>query len=195
VIALRRREPPRFRSRARRDRNRVACRGIRRLGNAQTRCSQGSHRRTRWRPVRAGSSCTEGPSRGPVTQHPEPASRLWSRPPTWLFPQRLGTRMGTDGGLQSHMPIATSASTTKNRLLAGGLLMARPGLEPGTPRFSVVGQNLSNSGGTLQIRQSCGTMAEEADRRKLRSFLADLGNETRFGAQSDRSVAVHAAAC
>jgi hypothetical protein len=30
--------------------------------------------------------------------------------------------------------------------------MARPGLEPGTPRFSVVEQNLSNRGGSLQIR-------------------------------------------
>jgi hypothetical protein len=35
-------------------------------------------------------------------------------------------------------------SGARNRLLAGGSRMARPGLEPGTPRFSVVSRSLSN---------------------------------------------------
>jgi hypothetical protein len=63
------------------------------------------------------------------------------------------------------------------------LRMARPGLEPGTPRFSVVGRNLSNS---VVIPANMRLLAVERhglDVRKLHSFLLDLGTETRFGAQ------------
>jgi hypothetical protein len=61
--------------------------------------------------------------------------------------------------------------------------MARPGLEPGTPRFSVVDQNLSNSGGIRAIQRVLVSDRGGVDVRKLRSFVAGLGTERRFGAQ------------
>jgi hypothetical protein len=72
--------------------------------------------------------------------------------------------------------------------------VARPGLEPGTPRFSAVEQNLSNSGGIPANTPFSVGLSRGADHRKLRSFLADLGTETRFGAQSGCSIAVRAVA-
>jgi hypothetical protein len=68
--------------------------------------------------------------------------------------------------------------------------MARPGLEPGTPRFSVVVQNLSNSGGIPANPLVLAVDRWMLDVRKLRSFVADLGTRGGFGAQSERSVAV-----
>jgi len=61
--------------------------------------------------------------------------------------------------------------------------MARPGLEPGTPRFSVVDRNLSDKGGILAIQHLLAGHPRRLDVRKLRWFLADLGTERRFGAQ------------
>jgi hypothetical protein len=72
--------------------------------------------------------------------------------------------------------------------------VARPGLEPGTPRFSVVEPNLSNSGGIPANTPFNAGLPRRTDHRKLRSFLANLGTETRSGAQSGRSIAARAVA-
>jgi hypothetical protein len=61
--------------------------------------------------------------------------------------------------------------------------MARPGLEPGTPRFSVVDWDLSNSRGIPAIHGVPDSSARRLDVRKLRSFVANLGTERRFGTQ------------
>ena len=61
--------------------------------------------------------------------------------------------------------------------------MARPGLEPGTPRFSVVDQELPY---TAEIPASQRVLASpwcKLDVRKFRSFLGDLGTERLLGAQ------------
>jgi hypothetical protein len=69
-----------------------------------------------------------------------------------------------------------------------GLRMARPGLEPGTPRFSVVDRHPSNSPETPAVSRLLACRAHARDRRKLRLFVADLGTRKHFGAQwpSDR---------
>ena len=64
--------------------------------------------------------------------------------------------------------------------------MARPGLEPGTPRSSVVGWNLSNPGVIPAVQRSCQRLFPSSSRNLL-SFRVDLGTGTRFGAQSARS--------
>src|SRR5215211_4733564 len=61
--------------------------------------------------------------------------------------------------------------------------MARPGLEPGTPRFSVMDRNLSNSRGIPAFERVLAIDTHQLDVRKLRSFRVDLGTESRFGAQ------------
>ena len=61
--------------------------------------------------------------------------------------------------------------------------MARPGLEPGTPRFSVVGQNVSNSDAIPAVQRVLAIESDRLDVRKLRSFLEGLGTEMRCGAQ------------
>jgi hypothetical protein len=63
------------------------------------------------------------------------------------------------------------------------LRMARPGLEPGTPRFSVMNRNLSNSRGIPAFEWVLAIDPHQLDVRKLRSFRVDLGTESRFGAQ------------
>ena len=83
---------------------------------------------------------------------------------------------------------------TRKSAWNAGLRMARPGLEPGTPRFSVVEQNLSNNGGIPANVRVRAWRWRRSDSRKLRSFLVDLGTDTRFGAQSDRCIAVYAVA-
>jgi hypothetical protein len=67
--------------------------------------------------------------------------------------------------------------------------MARPGLEPGTPRFSVVAAKLSNSAESPAVWRLLERHDHQRDLRKLRFFVADLGTRGGFGAQSDRSVA------
>jgi hypothetical protein len=61
--------------------------------------------------------------------------------------------------------------------------MARPGLEPGTPRFSVVGRNLSNSAESPANPAGSRDGPTRAGCRKLRSFLADSGTRMPFSAQ------------
>jgi hypothetical protein len=62
-----------------------------------------------------------------------------------------------------------------------------PDSNRGHPRFSVVEQNLSNRRENPAIQRVLRIDLCEADLRKLRSFAADLGTETRSGAQSGRS--------
>jgi hypothetical protein len=61
--------------------------------------------------------------------------------------------------------------------------VARPGLEPGTPRFSVVGQKSSNTAESPAFWRFAGRRDQEPDRRKLPSFVADLGTRMGFSAQ------------
>src|SRR4051812_46576769 len=68
----------------------------------------------------------------------------------------------------------TATPETGNPHRHGGFCMARPGLEPGTPRFSVVGLNLSNSDGIPAIPHVLAPGSRGLDTRKLRSFLVDL---------------------
>ena len=55
---------------------------------------------------------------------------------------QVASRKGGQKGMAAKNGLPPSASVArlprKNRLLARGSVMARPGLEPGTPRFSVV---------------------------------------------------------
>jgi hypothetical protein len=81
--------------------------------------------------------------------------------------------------------IALDTPETARSSIHGPLrAMARPGLEPGTPRFSVVVQNLSNIGGIPANTPVCAGRWRSANRRKLRLFIAGLGTGTRSGAQS-----------
>jgi hypothetical protein len=61
--------------------------------------------------------------------------------------------------------------------------MARGGLEPPTPRFSVMDGNLSNSRGIPAFEWVLAIDPHQLDVRKLRSFRVDLDTESRFGAQ------------
>src|SRR4029453_6127278 len=62
--------------------------------------------------------------------------------------------------------------------------MARPGLEPGTPRFSVVGAEASNWLEAAANRRIPSRRQMRGDCRKLRSFAVDLGTQVGPGAQS-----------
>jgi len=67
--------------------------------------------------------------------------------------------------------------------------MARPGLEPGTPRFSVVRANLPNWAeipGKPQVRWSVAKRANSCD---LRSFALRLGTEVGAGTQCSQASA------
>jgi hypothetical protein len=67
--------------------------------------------------------------------------------------------------------------------------MARPGLEPGTPRFSVVRANLSNRAeipGKQRVRWS---VAKRAISCYLRSFALRLGTEVGSGTQCSQASA------
>ena len=64
----------------------------------------------------------------------------------------------------------------ENRLVAGGSRMAGPGLEPGTPRFSVVDWDLSNSRGIPAIHGVPDSSPRILDVRKLRSYVANFGH-------------------
>jgi integrase len=79
-------------------------------------------------------------------------------------------------------PSATKKRRRKRRF-AGTSEVARPGLEPGTPRFSVVGQKSSNSAESPAFWRFLGRRNRGPDRRKLRSFVADLGTRMSLGAQ------------
>ena len=61
--------------------------------------------------------------------------------------------------------------------------MARPGLEPGTPRFSVADRNPSNRVESPAIQRESGEGHWTAKARKFHSFLTDSGTQMRFGTQ------------
>ena len=56
--------------------------------------------------------------------------------------------------------------------------MARPGLEPGTPRFSVVGPKTSNWVETAANQPVHGSRRSPGDSRKLRFFCCRIGHST-----------------
>jgi hypothetical protein len=82
------------------------------------------------------------------------------------------------------LPFRMSRRARQKSLICRRVLMARGGLEPPTPRFSVVVQNLSNIGGIPANTPVCAGRWRSADRRELRLFIAGLGTGTRSGAQS-----------
>ena len=61
--------------------------------------------------------------------------------------------------------------------------MARPGLEPGTPRFSVLGPNLSNWAKSVAIKRLLVGSVREAEVSYLRTFALRLGTKINFGTQ------------
>jgi hypothetical protein len=65
-----------------------------------------------------------------------------------------------------------------------GFRMARPGLEPGTPRFSVVAQTVSNTGERPGIQRFPVVASRRARSAQIAFFLADLGTRLQLGAQS-----------
>jgi hypothetical protein len=62
--------------------------------------------------------------------------------------------------------------------------MARPGLEPGTPRFSVLRPNLSNWAESPAIKRLLVGSRKEAEAGYLRTFALQLGTQIGFGTQS-----------
>jgi hypothetical protein len=63
--------------------------------------------------------------------------------------------------------------------------MARGGLEPPTPRFSVLRPNLSNWAKSPAIKRLLGGSLKEAQVSYLRTFALRLGTEIGFGTQFD----------
>jgi hypothetical protein len=66
--------------------------------------------------------------------------------------------------------------------LCGFLNIGAPGLEPGTPRFSVVDRDPSNYVESPAFSEVCVVGVRRGEVRNLLSFLADSGTETRLGA-------------
>jgi hypothetical protein len=93
------------------------------------------------------------------------------------------TAVGLSGLALVAVLIASEATPALTRV-ATGAAVARPGLEPGTPRFSVVGRNVSDSRAMPAIERSLAVEPPRSDVRKLRSFAVDLGTQFRLGAQS-----------
>jgi hypothetical protein len=94
---------------------------------------------------------------------------------------------GTRGPSGPQLELFASPSEAKKQPADAGLSqVARPGLEPGTPRFSVMDRNLSNSRGIPAFEWVLAIDPHQLDVRKLRSFRVDLGTESRFGAQHGR---------
>ena len=73
---------------------------------------------------------------------------------------------------------------SNRRQLAGRSRMARPGLEPGTPRFSVVRSSLSNDAENAANSRLRRGQAHVCKLRKFHGFLADSGDEGRLVSQS-----------
>jgi hypothetical protein len=62
--------------------------------------------------------------------------------------------------------------------------MARPGLEPGTPRFSVLRPNLSNWAKNPALKGLLVGGLKQAEVSYLRTLALRLGTEIGFGTQS-----------
>ena len=110
-----------------------------------------------------------------------------SGPDAHLFPNHRGgrmTRQRVGAILHEAQALATERIEAKGRPPMPTLSeVARPGLEPGTPRFSVVGQRcLENSRNTCISRRFSRPSCAYVHPRKLRPFPAGLGTEMRAGA-------------
>jgi hypothetical protein len=99
-------------------------------------------------------------------------------------PEHRSQRIGP--GAQSSAQSRFSVTGPKRRKSGwnAGLRMARPGLEPGTPRFSVVGAEASNWPEAAANRWVPSRRQMRGDCRKKRSFAVDLGTQVGPGAQS-----------
>jgi hypothetical protein len=139
-------------------------------------------------------------------QRPQAAGEQGGRPPALPAPGAAG---GDAGGGQAALPrprgrtvsFASVEKAGKGRRrrfecscafpakpespgFAGLATMARPGLEPGTPRFSVVGPNLSNWAETPVNKRVSSKYPPAREVRNLRTYAGQLGTEIRFGTQS-----------
>jgi len=79
-------------------------------------------------------------------------------------------------------PPAVAMEAKKKPANAGLSEVARPGLEPGTPRFSVVGRDVSRARLMPAIARVFTTESYEINVRTLHSFRAGLGTEMRVSA-------------
>src|SRR5437773_10520704 len=70
-----------------------------------------------------------------------------------------------------------SAGSSCRALRDGSNRMARPGLEPGTPRFSVVRSKPSNPAKTPANKWAPRAALGDADTRRFHSFQWDSGND------------------
>jgi hypothetical protein len=74
--------------------------------------------------------------------------------------------------------IALDTPETARSSIHGALrAMARPGLEPGTPRFSGAGRKATVRAGIPATRRVCLRQRLDEDVRNLRSYPLDLGTE------------------
>jgi hypothetical protein len=91
----------------------------------------------------------------------------------------------TGGRVSRSVSCSRTAPETRRSSSRAALRMARPGLEPGTPRFSDVDRNVSNSRVIPAIERVSVIESHWLDVRRLRSFLADSGTEMRIGTQCE----------
>jgi len=97
-------------------------------------------------------------------------------------PQEDGVKRAWRQNPASDSSCHIALETQEGPPFTGPSLMARPGLEPGTPRFSVVGQDASSTSVIPATEQFPASKSCEIYARKLRSFLAGLGTQMRAGA-------------
>ena len=105
---------------------------------------------------------------------PKPPRALGSRANTMTPDRRLSAQSSAQWTLDPDHP-----KRGKSRWNAG-LQMARPGLEPGTPRFSVVRSESSNQPETPAKRGRRVRGPRRRHTRKFASFLPDSGDEWRL---------------
>jgi len=78
--------------------------------------------------------------------------------------------------------VLDTPETARSGIHRGFRAMARPGLEPGTPRFSVVDRNRSNRVESPAVPGVHIVNERRDEVRNLHSFLVDSGTGTRLGA-------------
>ena len=120
----------------------------------------------------------------------ESGSSALTRGPCWACSAITGdyrrfSRPGPDRAIPGPSGIASTApespKSSSHRALRA---MARPGLEPGTPRFSVLRPNLSNRAKSPAIKRLLVGSPREAGVSYLRTFALQLGTQISFGTQS-----------
>jgi hypothetical protein len=89
------------------------------------------------------------------------------------------------GAICLFLPCRTPRRARQKARICRRVLMARGGLEPPTPRFSVVRSKRSNTGEFPANKPIYVSGALESDVRKFHSFTADSGDEGRLISQSD----------